>query len=217
MYHSAGFAHVRSLFPVPDYLPPVVTTPRRVLGGLYKQPVLETPRLIMRRWQASDISPFMAMNRDPVVMEHFPNLLTPIQALASVEQFEVNFDTLDYSMWSLQLRDGGEFVGSVGLSPYILSKIDRPDVAIGWQLRSQFWGKGLALEAARAARDYAFEELNISELIAIAPEANLRSIRLMERMGMKNFEGEAIDDAAWPVSHASRRQLVYRISPSQIS
>ena len=80
---------------------------------------------------------------------------------------------------------GFAFVGQVG--PW--RPEGWPDLEVGWTLRSEFWGRGYATEAARAAVRYAFEELRAPRVISLITPANVRSIAVAERLG-ERLDGE---------------------------
>jgi len=56
------------------------------------EPQLRTERLLLRRWQPSDLESLAALNADPVVMEHFPDTLSPAQSASLIERIERCFD-----------------------------------------------------------------------------------------------------------------------------
>jgi RimJ/RimL family protein N-acetyltransferase len=172
--------------------------------------MLETKRLRLRRWMRRDVAAFAYMNADAKVMAYFPALLTPMQSLAAIDKFEQNFNDLGYSFWAVEFRDTLEFVGSVGLEPYLLPAAATASVAIGWQLVSKFWGLGLAREAAQAVLEDATERLHLPEVIALTHDANRRSVRLCKQLGMQCVEARAVDDATLPTTHPLRRKLLFR-------
>ena len=67
----------------------------------------------------------------------------------------------------------------------------RPEIEIGYRLERAAWGRGYATEAARAVRDYAFDTLQIPRLIALIDPANVASIRVAEKIGMR-YEQEVM-------------------------
>jgi RimJ/RimL family protein N-acetyltransferase len=60
-----------------------------------------------------------------------------------------------------------------------------PAVEVGWRLAPDWWGRGLATEAARASIDFGFERLGLRSIVSIIDERNTRSLRLAERLGMR--------------------------------
>src|SRR5471030_2361741 len=76
---------------------------------------IETARLRLRRWSAVDLAPFAALNADPAVMEHFPQPLDQAESDAMVGRLEEHFERHGFGFWAVELKDGGPFIGMVGL------------------------------------------------------------------------------------------------------
>jgi RimJ/RimL family protein N-acetyltransferase len=74
-------------------------------------------------------------------------------------------------------------IGDCGLEQIELD--GEETVELGYDLRSSYWGKGLATEAASAVRDYAFETLELPELVCLIRQGNWRSQRVAEKLGMR--------------------------------
>ena len=89
-----------------------------------------------------------------------------------------------YGMWVAEEVETGRFVGRVGLH----YPEGWPGREVGWALAREFWGRGLAYEAARAAIRHAFEELGWQEVISLVHPGNQRSIELALRLG-ERFQG----------------------------
>src|SRR3954471_2066328 len=83
---------------------------------LLSQPILTTPRLILRPWRDSDLAPFAAMGADPNVMRHFPKLLTREETDAAVERFQNQLADQGFSIFAVEEIATQNFIGSVGLS-----------------------------------------------------------------------------------------------------
>jgi RimJ/RimL family protein N-acetyltransferase len=154
-------------------------------------PILETPRLSLRRWHKSDLALFVEMNADPEVRAYFLGTQAPIQALDDIMRYEKNFDTLGYGVWAVELRSTLEFIGAVGLEPNVMGVGIVPMAAISWRLLKKFWGNDYAHEAASAVIDYAFDVLKLNDIIAFVPKNNARSVRLMKRLGLQWDEATA--------------------------
>ncbi len=78
-----------------------------------------------------------------------------------------------------------QFIGFIGLCYQDYPSPFTPCVDIGWRLHRNYWGMGLATEGARKNLDYAFNILGLNQVRAVASEVNLKSIRVMEKIGMK--------------------------------
>lgn len=86
-----------------------------------------------------------------------------------------------------------------------------PCVEIGWRLAAEYWGQGYATEGARAALQYGFDTLRFTEVLSFTVPANIRSRRVMERLGMTHDPSDDFDHPLVPEGHALRRHVLYRI------
>lgn len=84
-----------------------------------------------------------------------------------------------YGMWACETADSGAFVGSVG----IFQPLDWPEPELAYALDRPFWGKGLATEAAGAARDWLFTHFPFRRLASFIRPENHPSKRVVERLG----------------------------------
>jgi RimJ/RimL family protein N-acetyltransferase len=107
-----------------------------------------------------------------------------------------------------------EFIGFVGLNVPTFTAHFTPCVEIGWRLAYEHWNQGYASEAARAAVAYAFDELQLGEIVALTAVANERSRRVMTRLGMTYSPDDDFDHPALPEGHALRRHVLYRLGSS---
>lgn len=175
---------------------------------------LETERLRLRRWREGDREPFAALNADPVVMEHLPALTSRAESDAMVDRIEAHFDRRGFGLWAVEVRGGAPFVGFVGLWTPMFEAHFTPAVEVGWRLARAHWGHGYATEAARAAVDYGFEELELEEIVAFTVPGNFRSRRVMERLGMTHDPVDDFDHPGIPAGHPLRRHVLYRLARS---
>ena len=90
------------------------------------------------------------------------------------------------------------FVGFVGLSVPRFEAHFTPCVEIGWRLSPEHWGRGYATEAARAALVFGFETLQLDEIVSFTVPENLRSRRVMEKIGMSHSPADDFDHPALP-------------------
>jgi ribosomal-protein-alanine N-acetyltransferase len=87
-----------------------------------------------------------------------------------------------------------------------------PAVEVGWRLARETWGHGFATEAARAAIRDGFEHLGLSEIVSFTVPANVRSIRVMERLGMTRDPVDDFDHRRLPDRHRLKPHVLYRLS-----
>ena len=177
---------------------------------------LSSERLILRRWREIDREPFALMNRDPAVMEYFPALLSVNESDALVDRIEHHFAHDGFGLWAAELRSSGEFIGYIGLAIPRFEAAFTPCVEIGWRLARSQWGKGLATEGARTAARFAFHRLDLAELVSFTVPGNLRSRRVMEKLGMTHDECDDFDHPLIVEGHPMRRHVLYRLRREQV-
>jgi RimJ/RimL family protein N-acetyltransferase len=173
---------------------------------------LRTDRLLLRHWRASDRLPFQQMNADPRVMEFFPEPLTPEASDALVDRAEEHFRRHGFGPFAVELLATRSFIGFIGLSIPAFDAPFMPAVEIGWRLAFEHWGKGLATEGARAALEFGVDDLGLEQIVAFTVPANLRSRRVIERLGMTHNPADDFDHPRLPEGHPLRRHMLYRFN-----
>jgi RimJ/RimL family protein N-acetyltransferase len=91
-----------------------------------------------------------------------------------------------------------------------LRRIFTPCVEIGWRIAVSHWNQGFATEGARECIRYAFDELALAEVVAFTVPANLRSRRVMQKLGMSHNPADDFDHPRLPEDHPLRRHVLYR-------
>ena len=172
---------------------------------------IETDRLLLRRWRDADRDAFARMNADPAVMEHFPVRLSPEESDQLIQNIEKHFERHGFGLWAAELRATGEFIGFVGLSVPRFETAFTPCVEIGWRLDAAHWGTGLATEASRAVLRHAFDVLRLDEIVSFTVPENLRSRRVMEKLGMSHDPRDDFDHPNLAEGHPLRRHVLYRL------
>jgi ribosomal-protein-alanine N-acetyltransferase len=170
---------------------------------------VQTERLRLRRWRDEDRTPFAALNADPEVMEFFPAKLSRAESDAFIDKVEAMFDARGYGLWAVDDTDG--FIGYVGLWPAEFPAHFTPAVEIGWRLARSAWGKGYATEAARRALEFGFDELGLSAIVSFTAVLNVRSQRVMQRIGMVRDTAGDFDHPNVPAGHRLRPHVLYRL------
>lgn len=153
---------------------------------------LETERLVLRTWREDDVDAFWELHRHPDVLAYLPGPNDRAETAKLVDRFLDHWARHGFGLFAVDDKSSGELVGFTGL---IAIEWEAPvkGVEIGWRFRRDVWGQGYATEAARRCLPLAFEQLGIDPLVAIAVPENVRSHRVMERLGFvrqpnKNFE-----------------------------
>jgi RimJ/RimL family protein N-acetyltransferase len=173
--------------------------------------VVRTSRLLLRAWRASDREPFAAMNADPRVMEHFPEIYSRERSDAFVDRIAARWEELGYGLWAVERLDLGRFIGYVGLWPATFDAPFTPAIEVGWRLAAEHWRNGFATEGARASLRYGFDSLGLEEIVSFTAMTNVRSWRVMERLGMQRDPDGAFNHPMVPAGHRVQPHVLYRM------
>ena len=174
--------------------------------------VLQTRRLILRQWQESDFLPYAKLNADQRVMEFMLGTMTEEETRQSIENIEKHFDAHGFGRWAVQIADSEKFIGFVGISIPTYTLPFSPCVEVAWRVCPDEWGKGYAPEAANEAMRDGFERVGLQEIVSFTTLINLKSRRVMEKLGMQYCPAEDFDHPMVPQGHRLRRHVLYRMS-----
>ncbi len=179
-------------------------------------PILETPRLRLRDWRAQDIAPLAALNRDPDVMAYLGGPVARQRSDLLVGRFiEKWTEEPRFGWWVLERQADAAFLGFVGLGWPDFREAPAPCVEIGWRLGRAAWGQGYATEAARACLAHGFERVGLAEILAFTVPQNLRSRKVMTRLGMQHDASGDFDHPLVPEDSPLRRHVLYRLSAAR--
>lgn len=173
--------------------------------------VIRTERLVLRGWRDEDRDAFAALNADPEVMEHFVALYDRVRSDAEAEVMAANLVHDGWGQWAVTLPGDDRFLGFTGLDVVDFPASWTPATEIGWRFARHAWGHGYATEAAQAVLSYAFLELELDEVVSFTATTNLRSQRVMERLGMHHDPADDFDHPRVPEGHHLRRHVLYRL------
>ena len=177
-----------------------------------RSPVIETPRLVLRNWLQSDRPAFAAMSADPEVMKFFPKAMNRSESDAVVDKLTSTIAADGFGFWAAEDKRSHEFIGFIGLMMTPWPARFTPCMEVGWRLARKFWGQGLASEGARGALHHSFEIIGRDEVVSFTAATNLKSIAVMQRLGMTH---NPEDDFAHPrlaEDHPLSRHVLYRMS-----
>lgn len=172
--------------------------------------MIETERLILRAWRPEDREPYAAMCASPAVMRHLGGPHDGDAIDAAIARNQRCQDERGYCFWAVERRDEGDFVGFCGLR--IVDDPTRPvhgEIEIGWRLREDQWGRGIAREAAAASLSWGWAMLDVARTVSFTIPANRPSWRLMERLGMARRPDLDFDHPAFPPGHPLCRHVTY--------
>ena len=149
---------------------------------------VETERLLLRRWEPSDVAAMRAIWADDEVWMALGGLPRGDRieiADRSLERRIANWEEDGFGLWAVVPRGHHEAVGWAGawrqdVAPSLLGEIE-----LGWTLRRGWWDRGLASEAARASLATAAEHIAPPRVISLIAPPNERSARVSEKLGME--------------------------------
>jgi aminoglycoside 6'-N-acetyltransferase I len=172
---------------------PAPPRPRWAAGAV----LLETERLFLRQWVPDDWVRFRPLGTDPRVLEFLAGDPWPDERIRRfIERGMEMTQARGWILWPVIHRGDGVLVGFCGFTDE-----RAPEVEIGWRFLPDYWGRGLATEAAAAVLKYGFEAFGFPRVISVAHHSNRRSIRVMEKLGMA-FERRFVDRGIEIVQYA---------------
>ena len=145
--------------------------------------IIETERLLLRMFRSEDLDDLTGLLRDPDVVKYVGDG-KPVdreEAEKALKSIIKHWETHGFGRWLVVDKKTQDFIGFGGLR----SLFGTPEVV--YHLAKAYWGKGFAMELARAALKFGFEEHRFDRIVAVAKPQNTASIHVMEKLGM-HFE-----------------------------
>jgi len=159
--------------------------------------ILETDRLLLREFVMDDAEGFFKMVSDPDVTRYTGDgSKTHEEAKRGLEErLFRDYRKYGYGRWATVYKPTGRVIGFAGLK-YL---DDVQDVDLGYRFFKEYWGNGLATEAARAILTYGVDTLQLHRIIGITDIENKASIRVLEKVGFtfEKFTTYRDHDVAW--------------------
>ena len=165
--------------------------------------ILETERLILREYVQADYDALYPILSDPETMKYYPKPYDEKGVQRWLDWSFDNYRKYGFGLWAAVLKETGEFVGDCGLTMQQIDGEDLPEV--GYHIRKERWRQGLAREASRAVRDWAFTHTGFHCLYSYMNAANLPSRATAAANGMKLIK--EFNDTRW-----GHRTAVYAVS-----
>nr|WP_245402681.1 GNAT family N-acetyltransferase [Pontibacter sp. E15-1] len=144
----------------------------------------------MREILESDAQDIFELDSDPEVHTYLGN--KPIKSIEEAQGI-VNYIREQYKengigRWAVIDKKTHEFLGWSGLKYEKVLRKNFPYYDVGYRLKKQYWGKGVATETAVAALAYGFQKLHLPEIYAAAHVENIASNKILQKIGMKFIE-----------------------------
>jgi ribosomal-protein-alanine N-acetyltransferase len=144
-------------------------------------PIIETDRLRLTAFGERHFEAYASMLADPGSTKFVDDgePLDRMNAWRSMAMLLGHWQLRGYGMWAIELKDSGKFIGRVGLH----RPEGWPDLELGWMLTAEQRGHGYATEGARAALEFAFNEVHPQRVISLVRIDNAASERVARRLG----------------------------------
>ncbi|WP_110114460.1 GNAT family N-acetyltransferase [Bacillus sp. CGMCC 1.16541] len=144
--------------------------------------LFQTNRLQLRHMLTSDVEHLLRIFSDSKVMTHYRRTKSKEETIKWIDWTLYNYKAYGVGMWIVEEKDSGTFLGQCGLVP---QKVEGAvAIELGYLFLPAVWNNGYATEAATAVRDYAFQVLQLDEIVSLIAPANTPSIRVAEKIGM---------------------------------
>ncbi|MEZ4858090.1 MAG: GNAT family N-acetyltransferase [Flavobacteriaceae bacterium] len=160
------------------------------------QPNLETPRLLIRALQETDVEGMFALDSNAKVHRYLGN--NPIdsieKAAETISLVRNQYKEYGIGRWAMIEKASGQFMGWTGFKLNIEPLFGHTHfIDLGYRLREEFWGKGYAYESAVVCMDYAVKHWDFDPIHAMAMTTNEASVKILhKKIGMREigiFEG----------------------------
>jgi RimJ/RimL family protein N-acetyltransferase len=144
------------------------------------------------------------------VVEFLRGPLSREQSDAIVDGIEARFESSGFGLWAVEIPGVTSFAGFIGLSIPRFEAHFTPCTEIGWRLAAEHWNNGYATEGARAVLEFGFRWVQLDEIVSFTTVANVRSRRVMEKIGMTHVPSGDFDHPLLAEGHPLRRHVLYR-------
>lgn len=146
--------------------------------------ILETKRLYFRCLTMDDLDDLFTLYHSPDVRKYYSEGIPNYEETRRELEWIVDkcYPKYGFGMWATIYKETGKFIGRCGLCPMDIE--GNEEIEVAYMLDRDYWGHGLATEAAQAILNYGFERLGLKHLICVINPGNLASARVAEKIGM---------------------------------
>lgn len=148
--------------------------------------MIETERLLLRKYTMSDFDALYEIMSDPETMQHYPALFDKERTEKWILWNLDNYEKYGFGLWAVVLKETNEFIGDCGIT---LQNIDGQMLPeIGYHINKKYWGRGYAKEAAGAVRDWVFQNTNYDAVYSYMKYTNIGSSSTAKAIGMRKIK-----------------------------
>jgi RimJ/RimL family protein N-acetyltransferase len=155
--------------------------------------ILNTERLLLRRFVPEDLAQLHALYRDPEIRKYYPDGTRTLEETKEELVWFLQGHPLhpNLGLWATVDRSSGEFLGRCGLLPWRIQGKD--EVELAFMIKKQRWREGFATEALQGIIKHAHEDLGLRRLVCLVMPGNVASARVAQKVGM-SFERDFTDE-----------------------
>jgi RimJ/RimL family protein N-acetyltransferase len=167
--------------------------------------VAETVRLRIREFETRDLDALAALVGDPDQMRFYPRVRARDEAVAWLDRNRALYAEHGFGFWLVESHASSEFLGYCGIRPLDLEGAATTE--IGWHTKKTSWSRGIATEAACAARNLAFGRFARRQIVALVPPEHIASRRVAEKIGMREGNRVVVEGDVY-AAYVSEREIL---------
>ena len=165
--------------------------------------ILETERLFLRELTADDFDALYEVLADSDIMQHYPYTFDESRVRNWINKSIERYEIFGFGLWAVCLKETGEMIGDCGLTMQNINGMIKPE--IGYHINKRFQRRGYAKEAARACRDWAFENTPFNFLYSYMKKTNVASIATAMANGMSKVDEYTDEENELTVVYAIKK------------
>lgn len=173
--------------------------------------IASTGRLLIRETTMEDFDALYELYQDPAITRFMPGMDEDKEEERRQMELYIHnmYAFYGYGLWSIIEKKTGRLIGRAGLENGHLK--GRNVIELGYMLGTPYQGKGFAYEAVRAIISYAFEVVGVKKLYVVISRNNLRSLRLVRKLGFREQESEAGDICTFCLAQGEEKLLYTQV------
>lgn len=143
---------------------------------------INTERLLIRPLAINDTDFIVELLNDSSFIQNIGD--RNVRTVEDAEKYILNgpvasYEKNGFGLCLVVLKETGESIGMCGL----IKRDQLDDVDLGYAFLPRFWGKGYAVEAAKATLEFGWQTVGLKRIVAITDPANTPSNRVLEKLG----------------------------------
>ena len=148
--------------------------------------IIETERLVLREYTFDDFNALFEIVSDSETMQHYPAPFDENKTKNWIAWNLENYQKYGFGLWAVVLKESGEFIGDCGITIQNIDSEMLPE--IGYHIHKKYWRNGFAKEAARAVRDWVFQNTQYDKIYSYMKYTNVGSYATAMANGMKKVK-----------------------------